>query len=444
MAMTPEEARAIALRLMQTDPTLKRVDMRTLIAKIMANEGVDKGPIQTPGGISQESLLAGLLPPRQISPASPAPMEAGVPLAAPKPTSEILPAVGGPEDVATPVAAPAAVAAPVRRPVSKFQPALDAAIYEMEQMTSVLDQAKNENVPVPEEAKLKIRTLNDRINRLKAYVAADEGASIDPERQAIMERQAERIGREEQLLKEAKQRSPWEALAKAGFAMAQGRKGEGFGGALSRGLEAGLESYGAARRGAEAGELALGEKRDLNSLAKIDALDRAREEARRLIDSGIAIDKQTMEMANLSDEQIVRAATQGPRIQSAKAAAQKAQVEADMARDVIQSEIDYRRAAGAAAGLRGTGAGRDLTPNARLSALTRLKTKVSDAELLMATPGTTSGQKKVLQKTIATLKAQIAALENEDAFLGGANSQGPFPANPTMTYVPGKGVIPTK
>lgn len=438
MAMTPEEARAIALRLMQSDPKLKGVDMRTLIAKIMANEGVDKGPIQTPGGISQESLLAGLLPPKEVSPASPAPMQPGVAIAAPKPTADmIMPAVGGPEE-------PAPAAAPAGKFVSRFQPALDAAMYEMEQMTSVLDQAKNENVAVPEEAKLKIRTLNDRINRLKAYVAAEQGATVDPERLAIMERQKQRLSREEQLLNEAKKRSPWQALAQAGFAMAQGRKGEGFGGALSRGLQAGLTKFSSSRDEDEKARLLLDARRDDIAMSNINALDKAREEARRLIDSGIAIDKQTMEMANLSDEQIVRAATQGPRIESAKAAAEKARVEADMAPAVIQSEIDYRKAAGAAAGLKGTGAGRNLTPNARLSALTRLKTKLSDAELLMATAGTQPAQKRVLKNTIASLKAQIAALENEGAFLGGGGGQGPFPAKPTMTYVPGKGVIPTK
>lgn len=443
MAMTSDEAREIAQRLIQTNPKLKNVDMRTLVAKIMANEGMDRGTVQTPGGPSRETLFAGLLPPLELSPATPAPVQPGVPMAAPKPTAQIMPAVGGPEE---PAPAPAPAPAVAKKSPSKFQPALDAAIYEMEQMSSILDQAKSENVPIPEDAKLKIRTLNDRISRLKAYVAADEGAAVDPERLAIMERQAERIGREEQLLKEAKQRSPWEALAKAGFAMAQGRKGEGFGGALSRGLEAGLESYGAARRGAEARELSLGEKRDLNSLSRIDALEKAREEARRMIDAGIAIDKQTMEMANLTDEQIVRAATQGARIQSVQAASDKARTEANMAAEDIQSQIDYRRAAGAAAGVRasGAGGGRDLTPNARLSALTRLKTKVSDAKLLMATAGTTQAQKAVLRDTIATLNAQIAALENEGAFLGGANSPGPFPAKPSMAYVPGKGVVPVK
>lgn len=445
MAMTSDEAREIAQRLIQTNPKLKNVDMRTLVAKIMANEGMDRGTVQTPGGPSRETLFAGLLPPLELSPATPAPVQPGVPMAAPKPTAQIMPAVGGPEERA-PEAAPAAV----RKSPSKFQPALDAAIYEMEQMSGVLDQARDENVPIPEEAKLKIRTLNDRINRLKAYVAADEGAAVDPERLAIMERRAERIGREEELLKEAKQRSPWEALAKAGFAMAQGRKGEGFGGALSRGLEAGLEAYGMARKAAEAGELALGEKRDINSLSKIDALEKAREEARRMIDAGIAIDKQTMELANLTDEQIVRSATQGSRIESVKAAADKARTEANMAAENIQSEIDYRRAMGAAAGVRASGAGgQGGIPKGMATVYNALASQAKSLRDAMRDPLTSKADRETYKVQLAAILSRMNGIE-QTMGLGGGNApfagagSGPFPAKPTMAYVPGKGVIPVK
>jgi hypothetical protein len=449
MAMTSDEAREIAQRLIQTNPKLKNVDMRTLVAKIMANEGMDRGPIQTPGGTSRESLLAGLLPPLELSPATPAPMQAGVPMEAPKPTAQIMPAVGGPVEMPS-AAPPAEAPAAVRKSPSKFQPALDAAIYEMEQMSGILDQARDENAPIPEEAKLKIRTLNDRINRLKAYVAADEGAAVDPERLAIMERRAERIGREEELLKEAKQRSPWEALAKAGFAMAQGRKGEGFGGALSRGLEAGLEAYGSARKAAEAGELALGEKRDINSLSKIDALEKAREEARRMIDAGIAIDKQTMELANLTDEQIVRSATQGSRIESVKAAADKARTEANMAAENIQSEIDYRRAMGAAAGVRASGVGdQGVIPKGMATVYNALASQAKSLRDAIRDPYTSKADRKTYNVQLAAILSRMNGIE-QSMGLGGGNApfagagSGPFPAKPTMAYVPGKGVIPVK
>lgn len=442
MAMTPEEARAIALRLMQSDPKLKGVDMRTLIAKIMANEGVDKGPIQTPGGISQESLLAGLLPPKEVSPASPAPMQPGVAIAAPKPTADMLmPAVGGPEETA-PAAAPAA--APAGKFVSRFQPALDAAMYEMEQMTSVLDQAKNENVAIPEEAKLKIRTLNDRINRLKAYVAAEQGAAVDPERLAIMERQKERLSREEQLLNEAKKRSPWEALAQAGFAMAQGRRGEGFGGALSRGLQAGLTKFTGSRDEDEKARLLLDARRDDIAMSNINALEQARERARQMVSAGYAIDKETMDMARMTDDAIVNQATRAARIQSTQAGAQKAQVEADMARDVIQSEIDYRKAAGAAAGLRGTGNAQGAIPRGVSTVYNALASQAKSLRDAIRDPITRGADRDSYKQQLAGVLRQMKALEEQMGFSAGSSPFVTGGKKPDLVYDPKKGLSPAK
>jgi hypothetical protein len=436
--MTPEEARAIALRLMQSDPKLKSVNMNTLIAKIMANEGVDKGPIQTPGGISQESLLAGLLPPKEVSPASPAPMQPGVAIAAPKPTADMLmPAVGGPEETA-PAAAPAA------RPVSRFQPALDAAIYEMEQMTSILDQAKNENVAVPEEAKLKIRTLNDRINRLKAYVAAEQGAAVDPERLAIMERQKERLSREEQLLNEAKKRSPWEALAQAGFAMAQGRKGEGFGSALSRGLQAGLTKFTGSRDEDEKARLLLDARRDDIAMSNINALEQARERARQMVSAGYAIDKETMDMARMTDDAIVNQATRAARIQSTQAGAQKAQVEADMARDVIQSEIDYRKAAGAAAGTRAAGANQTGIPRGVSTVYNALASQAKSLRDAIRDPITRGADRDSYKQQLAGVLRQMRALEEQMGFSAGSSPFVTGGKKPDLVYDPKKGLSPAK
>lgn len=364
-----------AMRLRAEKPELRSVAIEDLAAQIMAAEGT-----ATPG--SGVGGLANLFA-TKLTPASPAPMRAAD-LEAPKPTAMIIPAAnaaqsgrgmaaGAPrnpplqpwqvEHLARMEAglkepaveeAPAVVAevAPevvaevpaVQQFRSRFAPLLAQKQAELDEIKEQVAMATQTGRPVPDELAFNLKIKSGEVSRLKGMVAAEEGAVVDADRAALLERQTQRLSREEEMVEQARRRAPFEAVMAGGAALAGARPGESFTSALARGLQAGAQSYTGARDAREAALLGIEEKRDAFTLQKIDALQKARDSAIALSDAGVALNKQEMELASLSDQGILAAATQGDKIRGAKAEADTLTTKAKYADKLAQLDIELAEA----------------------------------------------------------------------------------------------------
>jgi hypothetical protein len=378
MAMTPQQARMEAMRLRARRPDLQSMAVEDLISQIMAAEGM--GAPGAGGG------LANLFP-TKLSPASPAPMMAAR-LEAAKPTADIVPGAGvdafrraqevrqqtdrgptvgerdaanaqrqalvaevrggagapAPEVAATPVreTAPVAVAeaAPKATYRSRYRPILEQKQAELEQLKATIPAGAE----TPPALASNLRNLSGVVSRLQGIVAAEEGAVVDADRAALLDRQTARLGREEELIDQARKRAPFDALIAAGTALGSARPGESFTSALTRGLAAGSEKYTGARDTREAALRGIEERRDAYTLQKIDALQSARDKAIEMANAGVQLTRDEYALASLEDADVVAMGTQQARIDEAKARADKAQTEARFAPLKAQSELDVDQA----------------------------------------------------------------------------------------------------
>jgi hypothetical protein len=253
---------------------------------------------------------------------------------------------GAPAPAAAPVreTAPVAEAAPEAAPKaayrSRYRPQLEQAQAQLEQMKATIPPG----VETPVELASELRNLSGVVNRLKGLVAAEEGAVVDADRAALLERQTARLGREEELIDQARKRAPFDALIAAGTALGSARPGESFTSALTRGLAAGNESYTGARDARETSRRSIEEKRDAYTLQKIQAIDDARSKAIEMANAGVQMSKEEYAFANLKDSDVVALGTQEARIDEAKANASKAKTDALYAPQVYEAEIDSKRA----------------------------------------------------------------------------------------------------
>jgi hypothetical protein len=184
-----------------------------------------------------------------------------------------------PEVAATPVreTAPVAVAeaAPKATYRSRYRPILEQKQAELEQLKATIPAGAE----TPPALASNLRNLSGVVSRLQGIVAAEEGAVVDADRAALLDRQTARLGREEELIDQARKRAPFDALIAAGTALGSARPGESFTSALTRGLAAGSEKYTGARDTREAALRGIEERRDAYTLQKIDALQSARDKA---------------------------------------------------------------------------------------------------------------------------------------------------------------------
>jgi hypothetical protein len=375
MAMTPQQARARALQLRSLKPELRNMAVDDLIAQVMATEGM--GAPGAGGGALADIFQL----PKTLTAASPAPMAAAR-LAAPKPTANIVPGAGvdsfrraqqvrqqtdrgptvGERDAANArrqalvdevragapaptvaAAAPVREAAPVAAPEaapkaayrSRYRPLLEQSETELEQLKASMPV----DAEVPPALASQLENLSGKVSQLKSMVAAEEGAVVDAERAAVVERQTQRLGREEQLIEQARKRAPFDALIAAGTALGSARPGESFTSALTRGLAAGSESYSGARDAREAAVRGIEEKRDALILQNVDAIEKARADAIALARTGVEMDAQQLALTKLKRDDVKSLATQKADIDLANATAKKAGIEADNAQAVIDAGI---------------------------------------------------------------------------------------------------------
>lgn len=261
-----------------------------------------------------------VVPPRTVTPATPAPMQPGVQLVAPKPTAEM-----APQRAAS-------------RP-SRYQPELDRVRANLgvaqKAMSDAVAGGQKPNVA----DQIRLATLQEQADRLDALVRAEGSpeAEIPEEMRAALEGRQARLARREELLAEAKARSPWEALIAGGAALAQGRRGERFTEALTRGLQTGIMDYGRARRAGEEGADSIAEARDQALMDRYNMQERAREAARQRA-------LEMMGIGEKAEERAVRNVRLPQELRTGEAQAALAEFKAKVAPEEFATEQDVRRA----------------------------------------------------------------------------------------------------
>jgi hypothetical protein len=304
----------------------KGLDLEDLVQQIVA-ESAGAG---APG----TAIGAALIPqPRVVTPSTPARMQPGEPLVAPKPTA--------------PAPAPEQAAPERPAPQSSYRQALGNTQQQIVEVQAALAgmPANKDNVLDRTRLQTRLQMLTDRAGMLESEAVATENAQIPEEVRAALENREARLARREELLAEAKARSPFEALIAGGAAMAQGRRGENFAEALARGLQTGVQQYGRSRQEREEGIEGVGEARDDLVIKRYDALKQAQNEARNIIRSGREYDEKTLAIANATEGLIQKAALGQPTLDTAVAQAQKAAVGAKYAEAEAVAGLDLTRSA---------------------------------------------------------------------------------------------------
>ena len=466
-----------AMQLRADRPELQNMAVEDLISQIMATEGAE-----APGA---GGGLANLFPPKTLTPSSPAPMMAAR-LAAPKPTANIVPGTDvnafrraqqvrertdrGPApddraaanarvqsliaDLPTSMAASAPEAAPAASPVasalaaaeapakatykSRFRPLLEQAEADLQRMNEQVALALTPDGKPDPELSYNLKLKSGEVSRLKGMVAAEEGAAVDADRAALLERQAARLGREEELVDKARKRAPFDALIAGGAALAAAKPGENFASALARGLQAGSEKYTGARDAREAALRGIEEKRDTFETQRMDALESARNKAIELANAGVALTKEEAALINLKGEGSLAETLRPLKISAAESEAKTAQVAADYAERMAQADLAYKNA-------QTVDALRPPAPKTGGSAGTKPSATVYNA---------ISSQVNLLRKAIndpfvskadkTTYRAQLAQKLTELAYYGRLLGIGaPAPAAPAKA-APAKATPPVK
>jgi hypothetical protein len=324
-AMDIRKARALAEQMIKSGQN-KGLGLEDLVQQIVA-ESAGAGAPQTATG-------AGLMivPPRTVTPATPAPMQPGVQLVAPKPTAP------------APAPEQAAPQRPAPRP-SQFRPMLETAKARLGQMQTAMSEAVANKQPISPADRARLGAQQELVQDLEQRALAQENAAVPEEMLAALAKREERLGRREELLAEAKARSPWEALLAGGAALTQGRQGESFGEALTRGLQAGLQQYGSARRANEEGVEALGEARDETALRRLELSEKARADASNLIDTQNTLQAQAIARKAALIRAGVDEETAQATVDTAIANARKAAVGAKYAEDEALAGLDLTRSA---------------------------------------------------------------------------------------------------
>lgn len=327
-AMDYKTAQALAEKLIQAGQG-KGMPREAIIRQIITES-------QAAGGVPQGAIANVLAPPpREVTPATPAPMQPGIPLVAPKPTAM---ASAQPQGEAMPEQA--APQRPAPRP-SQFRPMFETARARLGKMQTAMSEAVANKQPISPVDRARLGAQQELVQDLEQRALAQENAAVPEEMLAALAKREERLGRREELLAEAKARSPWEALLAGGAALAQGRRGENFGEALTRGLQAGLQQFSSARRANEEGVEALGEARDETALKRLELSEKARADAANLIDRQSEIMQRAMTMRDSLIKSGVAEETADATVQTAIANAKRAGIEADYAPRRQEAEIAY-------------------------------------------------------------------------------------------------------
>lgn len=416
-AMDMRRARAIAEQKIKSGQN-KGLGLEDLVQQIIA---------ESAGAGAPGTAIGAALAPVTVNPANPAPMQPGVPLIGPKPTTEMLPQ---PQPQELPVA-------PQR--ASKYAPMLTGLERQIVAMEAKMADAAKNKKPISPVDKATLAGLRQAANQVSEMKAADESASLPQELQETFANREARIARREELLAEDKARSPFAALLAAGAAGAQGRRGETDVEAITRILQAGFGSYGDARRENLEGIEKLGEARDEARLKQFDLGEKVRADAVDLIRSRNTIQRDALGLTDAIRQGAVAEELVDPTIQSGRAAATTATVKAKYAPQREQEEIREIKKKGDYYGMGGgrDGSSRGMTENQRLTKIGQLQ---RDLRKYRAQLGGAymRDQKQAIQVNINDIMRQLAELQ------GATPAATAGTPKPSFQYTPGKGLQPVR
>jgi hypothetical protein len=288
----------------------------------------------------------------------------------------------------------------------------------LEQKEAELEQLKA-SVPrtgeIPPELTIGLDVLSREVTQLKGLVAAEEGASVDPERTAILERQTKRLGREEELVEQARKRAPFDALIAGGAALAGARPGESFASALARGLQAGSQTYRGALDAREASLRNIEERRDAFALQNIDAVQKARDEAIALQNAGLAMTEQQMRLAGMTREDAESLALAPFRKRAAEAQTKIAETEALYAPSQAEANLEstaaltaFRRRPPVARG--GSSGPKDMTDNQRRTKIGNLRRERRALTIDLSDRTVLGSQKEAIKLAIRNIDEELSEL----------------------------------
>jgi hypothetical protein len=245
---------------------------------------------------------------------------------------------------------------------------LETANARLAQMQAAMAEAVANKQPISPADRARLGAQQELVQDLEQRALAQENAAVPEEMLAALAKREERLGRREELLQEARARSPFEALIAGGAALAQGRRGESFGEALTRGLQAGLQQYGSARRANEEGVEALGEARDEAALKRLELSEKARTDASNLIDAQNTLQAQAIARKAALMRAGVDEETAQATVDTALANAELAQFRAANAPTEFALETAYKKAQIGELGSRAGERAREMTANQQYTA----------------------------------------------------------------------------
>lgn len=266
-------------------------------------------------------------------------------------------------------------AAPLDRPVVAPQ----AQQYnEFSPVRALMERAPQQFAPTG------VKKIDDELMRRSSAQQAGaenfmniiEGAQADPRVMAILQARRERAQKEQADLEKDQKRSGWDALARAGIAMAKSNSPY-FMQALASGMEAGLEGLDAAKLKRDEKRSRLQAAEEDTVLAEIKSRQEAQDRSLGIYNAMIAAGKTEGEARDAAIKGAVTAATLPQQLELAdlEVAGKRADIALTEAR-----RIDALRPPSSGGGGDGTGGPRPLPPGAKAEAEGRLATAYSEQD----------------------------------------------------------------
>lgn len=314
-------------------------------------------PKMVPAGQDPEAFIAAMMaadaansapmtPPVEVSPADPAPVQAGIPIVAPPPMAPPMPPPMPP--MATDFRNQAILAANQTRP-----PGTDLISGNSGQDVLLGSAGKDVVVPpapaappavappklslTPEEEAALLQSGPDVVKK------AREGAELSEEQKEYFDAIRQRTDAEIADVGKERKQQYWMALALAGAKMAQSQSPY-FASALAEGLESGLTGFNKARADASEKKARLQTRKEDLILKRFETLERARDDAVSDLKAGYDITKTQQDLVRSTKEDRFNDAIRPYQFKTAVAAADKAEVEAKYAEKKIIADLNLTRA----------------------------------------------------------------------------------------------------
>ncbi len=169
-----------------------------------------------------------------------------------------------------------------------------------------------------------------RAQGVQRLAEAEQGAQVDPQTTALLDKQDERLGEDRSIVERDAKHADWEAIANLGFTMARSNS-PFFGQALAEGMQAGIKGFSQNRFEKARQRALIADRADQIALARINALKAAKAEAVQKVVQGQQLTADEMRIVGMGMDQVIKKATSSSVIEQAKAAVRKEQAQATSA-----------------------------------------------------------------------------------------------------------------